>query len=145
MTTTAAPANDIFSVFDQYDVDAPFVTETPAVVTPAPVVRCLGCHRPLRAAASIAQGRGKACQAKHDAKIAAALADETPAQADKARDLIADGGIVQVAGALYLAVSSDGAVRYEVNPVTGQCSCKAGQHGRRCYHLAGAIAVLAAA
>lgn len=141
MTTTAAPTTDIFSAWDQFDTDAALV---PAVVAPA-VVTCKSCGRKITAAKSIAQGRGKACQAKHDAKIAAALADETPAQADKARELIADGGIVQAAGALYLAVSSDGAVRYEVNPVTGQCSCKAGQHGRRCYHLAGAVAVLAAA
>lgn len=142
MTTTAAPANDIFSAFDQFDVDAPFL----AVETvPAPVaVECKGCGRPLRAAKSRAQGRGRACQTKHDAKIAAALADETPVQAEKARELIADGGIIQVAGTLYLAVSSDGAVRYEVNPVTGQCSCKAGQHGRRCYHLIGAVALAAA-
>ena len=100
--------------------------------TVAPATTCRSCGRKLRAATSIAQGRGRACQAKFAAKVAAAAQTETPARLAKAVELIEDGGLQRI-GHLFLAVSSDGHTRYEV-AATGECSCTAAQYGRRCYH-----------
>src|SRR5258707_1361523 len=55
--------------------------------------RCLRCRRKLRAAASIAASYGPVCRARiRAAALAAALAEFTAAQVDKARELLADGG-----------------------------------------------------
>lgn len=135
MTTTAAPTTDIFSAWDQFDTDAPFA---PTVEAPA-VVTCKSCGRKITAAKSIAQGRGKACQAKHDARVAEAAKTEPADRLTKAIELIEDGGMARV-GHLFLAMSSRGDQCYEVSE-TGECSCPAAQHGRTCYHaLAARIA-----
>lgn len=145
MTTTAGTATDIFSAWDQYDVDDAFVpaqATAPAVETveaPA-VVTCKGCGRPLRATKSRALGRGPVCQAKFAARVATAAATEPADRVAKAVELIEDGGLVRVGHDLYLATSSNGSLRYEVTP-TGECSCTAAQYGRGCYHsLAARIA-----
>jgi hypothetical protein len=83
------------------------------------------------------------------AKIAKAakvvdLAEYKAFQVAKAQELIELRAIVRTAPALYLAVSSDGSVNYEVNTAAHSCSCKAGERGLRCYHLAAAD-ILAAA
>lgn len=103
---------------------------------------CRRCGRPLTSPRSIREaqtngGYGRGCAAK----IADTVAVETPAIAEQAAELIEDGGVVRVTGAIFLAVSTDGSVLYEVCPVVGSCSCKAGQYGRRCFHLAAAEAV----
>lgn len=108
----------------------------------ATTITCRKCGRDITSVRSIREagrngGYGRGCAVK----VAATVATEQPAVAEQAAELIADGGIVRVTGALFLAVSTDGAVRYEVCPVTGRCTCKAGQYGRRCYHLAAAEAV----
>ncbi len=114
-------------------------------------VKCLGCGRKLKAKASVAQQRGPRCQAKHAARIETALnfaaidlaASYTDEQVDKAIELIEQNAIAELAYVpridrhLYLAVSSDGAQRY--NTTADTCTCKAGQYGRRCYHRAAAL------
>jgi excisionase family DNA binding protein len=67
-----------------------------------------------------------------------------PAQVDKARELIAEGGILPTSRTgLYTAVSSDGTTTYLVHAAA--CTCPAGQRGKHaCYHRA-AVAILTAA
>lgn len=109
--------------------------------TAAPTASCKSCHRPLRAAQSVALGRGPVCQAKYEARIAAAAKTEPADRVAKAVELVEDGGVVRD-GFLWLATSSDGHTRYEVNPGAGDhgtCTCTAGQYGRRCYHVVAAV------
>lgn len=73
----------------------------------------------------------------------APLASYTPEQIVKATQLIQRRAIVS-AGRTYIAVASDGVTRYEADPYRQTCTCTAGQHGHRCYHLAAAIALAAA-
>lgn len=62
--------------------------------------------------------------------------------AEKAAQAVVDGAVLPLAGSLYAAVSSDGTRTYAVNAVTKTCTCPAGQHGRRCYHV-GAVLLIA--
>lgn len=133
MTTTAAPAKDIFSAWDQFDTDAPFVA---ALEVEAPVVtaRCTRCGRTLRSATSIAAGMGRTCARK----VAAAVkeAAKTVPTAGSVRHLIAN---------LYEATSrTDGITTYHVNTVAGSCTCMAGRYGRPCWHKTEAAAMAAA-
>jgi hypothetical protein len=104
--------------------------------------RCLRCGRQLRAARSVEAGYGRHCKAKiRAAAQAAAIADFTAAQVEKARELISDGGLVPTNRAgVYRAVSSRGDVTYLVT-AEGQCNCtwalRSGR-GAGCYHVAGA-------
>lgn len=68
--------------------------------------------------------------------VPAQLDDWKPAQIDKARELIEQGGILPTSRAgLYTAVSSDGTTTYLVH--ASGCTCPAGQRGKyRCYHRA---------
>jgi hypothetical protein len=107
-------------------------------------ITCRKCGRSLTSARSIAEaqrngGYGRGCAAKVEQAVAAK--GDPVEVSEKALELIEDGGIVPVIGCTYLAVSSDGTVLYEVNPVAATCTCKAGQYGRRCYHLASAEAL----
>jgi hypothetical protein len=61
------------------------------------------------------------------AALAQAVKDFTTEQVGKARELIADGGIVRTR-------PSDGVTLYSAH--FAGCSCPAGIHGRRCYHVA---------
>lgn len=108
---------------------------------------CLRCGRPLRAARSIARGRGRWCQAKvRTAAESADLSAFTAEQADKARELIELGAIVPTSrDGVYSAVSSDGTTVYLVNAAAQTCGCKAGEHGRLCYHRAAALVLETAA
>ena len=101
-------------------------------------VRCLRCHRPLRAARSIKAAYGPGCRARiRAAALAAALRDFTTAQIDKARELIADGGMVPTGFArVWRTVSTDGSAYYLSAPEA--CNCTGGRFGRRCYHSAAA-------
>lgn len=107
--------------------------------------RCTRCGRKLTAVKSVSAGYGRTCKAKI-AKAAKVidLAEYKAFQVAKAAELIELRAIVRTAPALYLAVSSDGSVNYEVNQAEHRCSCKAGERGIRCYHLAAAD-ILAAA
>jgi Family of unknown function (DUF6011)/SWIM zinc finger len=99
-------------------------------------VTCQDCGRTLRAARSRALGRGPTCRAKIRRAAQAAQTDVKPEQLAKAVELIDDGGIVPVSRpGVYAATSSDGTTIYVANLNDGTCTCKAGQHGRYCYHL----------
>ena len=115
-----------------------------ATTIAAQYTTCRRCGRPLTSARSIREaqrngGYGRGCAAKIEAEVVAA--DQPVEVSEKALELIEDGGLVRVIGSLFLAVSTDGRLLYEVCPVTGRCTCKASQYGRRCYHLAAAEAV----
>lgn len=113
--------------------------------TTTTTAKCLRCGRKLTAVKAIADGYGRTCKAKiaKAAKVVD-LAEYKAGQVAKARELIEMRAIVRTAPALYLAVSSNGTVNYEVNQAARSCSCKAGERGLRCYHLA-AAEILAAA
>lgn len=104
----------------------------------AKTTRCLVCTRPLRTPKSVKLGYGPTCKAKlHAAATVTDLSLYKPAQVDKARELLSDGGLVPTSRPnLYTAVSSDGTTRYLVQ--AGSCTCKAGHLGRTCYHRAAA-------
>jgi len=104
---------------------------------------CLRCHRVLRSAASISRGYGRVCRARIAAAVLTeALADFTDRQIARARDLIADAGLVPTGRpGVYRSASSDGSVSY-LSHYAG-CTCPAGIHQRPCYHRA-AVRILGA-
>jgi hypothetical protein len=150
-----APADDLFSddFITAQDIavrDArrncgrPVVrVEAPVAVEVAPVVhRCTRCHRVLKSAESVARGTGRTCERKVKAVLAYIGASFTARQIEAATEVIADGGlVVGPANWTCLVVSSDGRTTYVVDTATATCTCKAGQYGRPCYHLAAALAV----
>jgi hypothetical protein len=104
--------------------------------------KCLRCGRTLRATSSITAGYGRICRARiRAAAITEAVKDFTAAQVDKARELLADGGLVPVRNGIWQAMSSDGQTRYLVS--TAADNCPAGLYGRRCYHIAAARMITA--
>lgn len=102
-----------------------------------------GCGRKLTAAKSRREGYGAVCKRRiRDAAATVVAPDE---QMAKAAELIDDGGIVPVSRpGMYAATSSDGTTIYVIDVNAGACTCKAGQHGRYCYHLAAAQILTAA-
>lgn len=97
-------------------------------------VKCRKCHRPLRSAASCAAGIGPRCAA-----IEAAFDGLNGKQQDKARELIADGGIVKVRPGVYQVRASDGSGNY-LTTADGNCGCPWGLHrtsatAKTCYHV----------
>jgi hypothetical protein len=102
--------------------------------------KCRRCHRVLRSASSIAAGIGRTCARRERQEQAAklVLANYSAAQVEKVRELLADGGIARVTRTTYLAVASNGIDRYEIDTTAHTCTCKAGQNGRSCYHIAAA-------
>jgi uncharacterized protein DUF6011 len=111
------------------------------------VHRCLrpGCGRKLTSAESIARGMGKACARKvREARQAADLSAWTPKQAEQARELIEDGGLVPAGQeGVFFAVSTDGSEIYRCSAEF--CECPAGQAStpKLCYHRAGVVIVTA--
>ncbi|WP_367139403.1 hypothetical protein [Saccharothrix sp. HUAS TT1] len=102
---------------------------------------CLLCGSRLRSMASIRAGYSRRCLARvRAARQAELLAHFTEAQIEAARELIADGGIVQSHKNVWTVVSSKGDRRYLTAP--NACNCPAGLHSRPCYHRA-AVALLA--
>jgi alanine racemase len=93
--------------------------------------RCARCGRKLTSAKAVANGYGRTCKTKiaKAAKVVD-LAEYKAFQVAKAQELIELRAIVRTAPATYLAAAT--------------CSCKAGERGIRCYHLAAAD-ILAAA
>lgn len=96
--------------------------------------RCLRCGRALRAARSIRASYGPVCRARIlAARLTEALRDFTAAQIGKARELIADGGLVPSGRpGVFRAVSSRGDESYLAHSAT--CNCPGALRGRRCYH-----------
>lgn len=110
----------------------------------ATTTKCITCNRPLRSARSIAAGYGPTCIRKVKAAQAqiAAAGTITPAQADKAAELVELNAITPNGPGSFLVASSKGDTHYETN-VNGTCSCPAGtaKTPRRCYHVAAVAAV----
>lgn len=111
-------------------------TDTQVACDTSHEARCLrpGCGRKLRSAKSVAAGYGPVCLRKiRAAQLAEAREGFTPAQCDKADDLIRDGGAVEVAPGLYeMATGGElGTCACDGH----SCSCAAGWSDKRCYHL----------
>lgn len=78
--------------------------------------------------------------------LAANLDNFKPVQVDKAREAIEQGAVIPTSrSGLYFAVSSDGTTHYLVDQAERSCTCPAGARGVRCYHLASAEILTAAA
>lgn len=100
-----------------------------------PVAGCGRCCRPLVARRSVDTGYGRGCRARIAVAARAAAATYTPVQVAMAVESVELRAVVR-AGDDYFAVSTTGDVVYHVDRVAGTCTCPAGQHGTRCYHLA---------
>lgn len=110
----------------------------------APTATCTRCGKPLTSARSIAAGYGPTCACRVRAVLRTIdMYAYGPAQIVKAIELVELGAIVRD-GANWTAVASNGIDHYTVAPYTQTCTCPAGQHGRRCYHLLAATALAAA-
>lgn len=106
---------------------------------------CNRCGRTLRSAKSIAAGYGPTCAAKiQKAAKVVDLAAYKAQQIAKAAELIELRAIVRTSTNTYAAVSSDGTATYETDAYRQTCTCKAGERGIRCYHLAAAQILTAA-
>lgn len=110
----------------------------------SPRTTCKRCGRTLTAAKSVAQHAGPVCQAKIDAAITAAAHTQPVAQIEKATEALTDNAVAHRTRNLFQVVSSNGTTVYDVDLGTGGCTCKAGQYGRRCWHLTAAAALAAA-
>src|SRR5436190_22973041 len=119
----------------RYIVGTPRTTEDPMTTT-----KCTRCHRTLRSASSIAAKMGRTCarKARQEAAAKLVLASYSPVQVEKVQELLRDGGVQRVDRTTFLAVASNGIDRYEISTAHASCTCKAGQNGRQCYHLAAA-------
>jgi hypothetical protein len=103
---------------------------------------CRRCRGLLTTPASVARGYGARCWTLHRRETAARTAGYKPAAIAKAKELIADGGIVAIRGRrVFRAVSSDGTAAYLT--AKEACSCPAGIKSRACYHRA-AVTLIAA-
>jgi hypothetical protein len=106
--------------------------------TEAPA-QCRRCKRhALRTPASRAAGIGARCAA-----IEAAFAGLSDKQADKARQLIIDKGIVKVRAGIYKMTAEGGEVTHTAS-VNGNCTCEWGIRRtsatkKTCYHVAVAV------
>jgi len=110
----------------------------------SPRTTCKRCGRTLTAAKSVAQHAGPVCQAKIDAAITTAALTQPAAQIAKATEALADNAVAHRTRNLFQVVSTNGVDIYDVDLGTGGCNCKAGQYGRRCWHLTAAAALAAA-
>lgn len=113
--------------------------------TAAPAIHCRKCHRPLTSLRSIREatrngGYGRGCARKVAENVRAAALSETVT--DEALELVEDGGAVQVTPAMWATVSTDGKRTYLTSALAGTCTCKSGQFGRLCCHLAAVAALL---
>jgi hypothetical protein len=109
--------------------------------------QCLRCGRKLTAQASISAGFGRVCRSRiAQAAQAADLSAFHGWQVEKAREAIEMRAVVPSSRrGLYAAVSGDGVTVYLVDATEGSCTCRAAANGRRCYHLAAALILSAAA
>jgi len=102
-----------------------------------PTVRCIRCGRKLTSRKSIADGFGRECGRKVRASLVAVEQNYSRMQIVKALDLIAARRIERDHAAtvgLFYVVCGSNASKYYATP--RGCTCKAAEHGRRCYHLA---------
>ena len=106
--------------------------------------KCLRCGHKIRSAASLAAKYGPVCRARiRLAAINEAVKGFAATQVDKARELIADGGLIPTGRpGVFRAVSSKGDTTYLVHSAV--CNCPAGLRERACYHRAAASILIAA-
>lgn len=104
---------------------------------------CRRCRATLRSARSVARGIGPVCEREERREAAAKSAGFKPAAIEKARQLIADKGIVPLRGRrVFQVVASNGTNRYLTAPHT--CNCPAGLKSRHvCYHRVAATMLAA--
>jgi hypothetical protein len=111
------------------------------------IAQCLRCGRKLTARASVSAGYGRVCRAR--IARAAQVADLSAFhgwQAEKAREAIEMRAVVPSSRpGLYASVSGDRVTVYLTDAAEGSCTCKAAASGCRCYHLAAALILSAAA
>jgi Ni,Fe-hydrogenase III small subunit len=98
--------------------------------------KCRRCHRVLRSATSCVLGIGPRCAA-----IEAAFDGLSDKQADKARQLIIDGGVTRTSRKGIARVPSDETGEHYITSVTGHCTCACGIRrksatAKTCYHVA---------
>ena len=104
--------------------------------------KCLKCGRTRRFATAEAAAKagphGRVCAMRvRLAAISEAVKGFAVAAVDKARELIADGGLVPTSRpGVFRSVSSNGTDRYLTHSAV--CNCPAGLRSRQCYHLAAA-------
>jgi len=101
-------------------------------------VKCSRCHRPLTSASSIAAEIGPRCAA-----IKAATKGLNDKQAEKAIELVADGGVIRVRKGVYAVASGEGEASY-LTALTGQCTCawglkRSSATKKTCAHVGAAI------
>ena len=98
--------------------------------------KCRKCKRTLRSATSIARGTGDRCAA-----IEAAFDGLSDKQADKARQLIVDGGVTRTSRKGIARVPAEATGEHYLTSVTGHCTCACGIRrksatAKTCYHVA---------
>lgn len=109
----------------------PAATE-PVEGSQTPVLRCLGCGRPVRSEAAKLSHNGGRCRARRlrAARLADALGWDSAAQ------LLIDGGLVHLrrhGGRVWAVSSSDGSHTYLTT--ASNCNCPCGLVARyTCYH-----------
>lgn len=111
--------------------------------TTTKTANCRRCRALLTTPRSVTRGYGDRCWHEQRRENAAKAAGFKPATITKARELIADGGIIPVRGRrVFRAVSSDGTASYLTAPQA--CACKAGLRGKHgCFHRAAATLLAA--
>jgi hypothetical protein len=124
-----SPADRQTSGFESLNGHVNTTTEAPA--------KCRRCKRhALRTPASRAAGIGPRCAA-----IEAAFDGLSDKQADKARQLIVDGGVTRTSRKGIARVPSDETGEHYLTSVTGHCTCAWGIRRKSasvktCYHVA---------
>ncbi|WP_160051075.1 DUF6011 domain-containing protein [Nocardiopsis sp. FR26] len=106
-----------------------------AITTGTPTaVPCGRCHRPLRSAASIARGYGRACWTKTRAATQALGLDQySDRVATKAEELLETPGAIRRLRGLFFQVVGSAGATYITTP--DRCGCPAGQRGKHmCNH-----------
>lgn len=98
-----------------------------------------GCKGILRSPESIARGMSVLCDRKvRQAEALVAAAGFKPEQVEKAHAAIRSGQVkVEDEGLLTVPSSKNDGSRYATDGAS--CTCPAGAHDRRCWHLAVAI------
>lgn len=101
---------------------------------------CKGCGRDITSVRSIREasrngGYGRGCARKVAEAAQAAAQSEPATRVDAATEAIEDGAVIHQTQDLWLVVSTAGTEVYVADLGTGGCTCPAGQHGRRCWHL----------
>jgi hypothetical protein len=111
----------------------------------ATTTRCQRCGRKLTSATSRLRGYGPGCVRK--LRAAARRVDVqlySQRQLDAATEAIELHGVIpSTVPGIWLVVGTWGEI-HATDPSTARCTCTAGQHGRRCYHIAAAFILEAA-